>query len=198
MLRNLLRYWDNTSFYLHKKVYYAGYVIAALFVLSFFEPVLATLALFCLLAIVILVIVDSILLYQKQGLSAERLLQDRCSNGDVNNVVLLFHNNYPFKITTTVIDELPFQFQERKWKRKLAIAGNDSAEIVYTLTPRERGEYQFGQINVFAEGPLRVVTRRYRLGSEQTVKVYPSYVQMRRYHLLAATNRLQETGLKRM
>ncbi|MGZ8541790.1 MAG: DUF58 domain-containing protein, partial [Chitinophagaceae bacterium] len=30
------------------------------------------------------------------------------------------------------------------------------------------------------------------------VKVYPSYIQMRRYHLLAVSNRLQEAGVKRI
>ncbi len=32
----------------------------------------------------------------------------------------------------------------------------------------------------------------------QTVKVYPSYIQMRRYQLLAVSNRLQEAGVKRI
>lgn len=198
MFSNLLRHWDNTSFYLHKKVFYAGYLIAALFVLSFFVPLLETIAVFLLLAIGILVLVDSILLYQKRGLSAERLLQERFSNGDANNVTLLFHNTYPFSITTAVIEELPFQFQQRKWKRELTIEANGNAEIHYQLTPQERGEYNFGHINAFVEGPLRVVKRRYILGEEQTIKVYPSYIQMRKYQLLAIGNRLQETGVKRM
>lgn len=198
MFRTILRYWDHTSFYLHKKVYYAGYGVAALFVLSFFLPVLATLATFLLIAIVLLALIDAALLYQKRGLTAQRLLQDRFSNGDENKVLLLFRNAYSFKIAVTVVDELPFQFQERNWKRHLSIEGGGSAEEVYFLTPRERGEYHFGKINAFVEGPLTVVKRRFVLGQEQTVKVYPSYVQMRRYQLLAVSNRLQETGVKRM
>lgn len=198
MFRRLLHGWDNTSFYLDKKVYYAGYGIAAFFVFSFFVPALQTIALFLLLALSILVVIDALLLYQKKGLSAERLLPERLSNGDENRVVIRFRNAYSFAITATVIEELPYQFQERKWSRDLQVNGAGNAELVYTLTPQERGEYSFGHTNVFVNGPLRMVQRRYRSGGEQTVKVYPSFIQMRKYQLLAIANRLQETGVKRM
>jgi uncharacterized protein (DUF58 family) len=97
-----------------------------------------------------------------------------------------------------VIEEVPFQFQERKWERNLAIEGKGIAELGYHLTPHERGEYQFGRINAFVNGPLQMVNRRYRLGEEQIVKVYHSYIQMRKYSLLAVANSLQEAGMKRM
>ena len=198
MFRHLLHFWDRTSLYLDKKVFYAGYAIAAIFVLSFFLPVLESIALFLLLAVAILVVIDAFLLFQKKGLSAERVLPDRFSNGDENNVLLVFRNAYPFRIAATIIEELPFQFQERNWKRRISVDGNSSAELIYSLTPQERGEYGFGRINAYVNGPLAVVKRRYVLGKEQKVKVYPSYVQMRKYQLLALANRLQETGVKRM
>lgn len=198
MFRRLLYFWDHTSFYLDKKVFYAGYGIAGLFVFSFFEPVLQTLSFFLLLALAILVVIDALLLYQKRGMSAERMMQDRLSNGDENKVLLIFHNHYPFKVTASIIEELPYQFQERKWKRELTVDGNASAELVYYLTPQERGEYHFGYINAFVYGPLQMVNRRFQLGKERTVKVYPSYIQMRKYQLLAVANRLQEAGTKRM
>lgn len=198
MLRSFFRLWDNTSFYLDKKVFYAGYVSAVLFVLSFFVPVLDAVALFLLLAVAILVLIDALLLYQKRGLIAERFVADRWSNGDENNVTLVFQNDYNFKVTAIVVDELPFQFQERTWKRTLVVDGNSTGEIAYAVTPRERGEYNFGRINVFVSGPLSVVKRRYRLGEPQTVKVYPSYVQMRRYQLQAVASHVPQTGVKRM
>jgi uncharacterized protein (DUF58 family) len=42
------------------------------------------------------------------------------------------------------------------------------------------------------------VKRRYIFPANKTVKVYPSYIQMRRYQLLAASNKLQEAGVKRI
>ncbi|MDQ3277929.1 MAG: DUF58 domain-containing protein, partial [Bacteroidota bacterium] len=139
MLRTLLNYWDNTSFYLDKKVFYAGYGIAALFVFSFFVPVLQTLALFLLLAVLILVFIDALLLYQKKGLSANRVLPERMSNGDENPVHIFFRNHYNFLITATVIEELPHQLQEREWKKGLQINGNGTTKMEYTVLPQERG-----------------------------------------------------------
>jgi len=43
-----------------------------------------------------------------------------------------------------------------------------------------------------------LITRRFVFPAAQKVKVYPSYIQMRRYHLLAVSNRLQEAGVKRV
>jgi uncharacterized protein (DUF58 family) len=198
MFRRLINFWDRTSFYLDKKVFYAGYGIAGLFVLSFFIPALQAVAIFLLLAIVVVILIDAFLLYQKRGLDAERILPQRLSNGDDNKIILRFYNDYEFKLNTTIVEELPVQFQERDWKRELQIPGKSEHDLVYHLKPSERGEYHFGYINVFADGPLTVVRRRFILGEEQTTKVYPSYVQMRRYQLVAVANKLNETGNKRM
>src|SRR5438874_872034 len=42
------------------------------------------------------------------------------------------------------------------------------------------------------------VRRRYSFESRQTVPVYPSYIQMRKYELLAISNRLTEGGIKKL
>ena len=198
MIRRLLNFWDNTSFYLDRKVFYAVYSVSALFVLSFFLPALQTVALFILLGLAVVVLADAFLLYRKRGVRAERIVGSRLSNGDENKVVLRLQNGYEYKLRCTVIDELPVQFQERNWQRELWLPPQTVGDLVYTLRPHERGEYSFGRINVYADGPLRVVRRRFILGEEQTVKVYPSYVQMRRFGLQALANKNAEVGVKRM
>ena len=40
--------------------------------------------------------------------------------------------------------------------------------------------------------------RRYQEGKESEVAVYPSYVQMRKYELLAISNQLKEFGVKKI
>ncbi|MGL6268948.1 MAG: DUF58 domain-containing protein, partial [Chitinophagaceae bacterium] len=68
----------------------------------------------------------------------------------------------------------------------------------YHLRPVKRGEYNFGVINIYARSPLGLVIRRFRFGTEQQVPVYPSYLQMRRFQLLAISNRLSEIGVKKI
>ena len=147
----------------------------------------------------IALLIDALLVFsKKKGFLAERQMSDRFSIGDLNKVKLVFTNLYSFPVRISVIDELPFQFQERKWMRKLHLGVNEQKELEYTLRPTSRGEYQFHDINVFVHGPLQLVKRRYIFNRERTIKVYPSYMQMRRYQLLAVSNRLQEIGVKRI
>jgi uncharacterized protein (DUF58 family) len=197
--RNLIAFWDHTSFYLNRIVFYIGYGIAALFVTSYFIPALFSIALIILLFTVFSILVDSLLLYRKKnGVTARRVVNERLSNGDDNKIIITLKNSYDFKIFFSVIEELPFQFQERDWKKKLEAEPFSEINIEYTVKPQERGEYHFGNINVYVLGPLRLVRRRFTFREEETVKVYPSYLQMRRYQLHAVGNKLQQTGMKRM
>ena len=187
------------SFYLNRIVYYLAGTAAVVFVLSFFFAPLYNAANVLLVLLVIGVLMDMILLYSKNnGLSGERIVSERFSNGDNNKVLIQFHNNFPFPITAGVIDELPVQFQERNWMRKIKIGSNSRHDLEYSLKPLTRGEYVFGNINVYVNSPLRLVKRRFTFQQEEMVKVYPSYQQMRRFQLLAVSNRLQEAGVKRI
>ncbi|MBL7733567.1 MAG: DUF58 domain-containing protein [Chitinophagaceae bacterium] len=187
------------SFYLNSIVYYIAGISAIVFVLSYFEPAFYRIGGLVLLLLAIAVLIDTLLVYgKKRGVTASRELTDRFSIGDVNKVKILLENAYPFPARVSVIDELPDQFQERKWLRKAMLGRDETHEIVYELVPTSRGEYVFHDINVYVHAPLRLVKRRYVFVAGKTVKVYPSYVQMRRYQLLAVSNRLQEAGVKQI
>lgn len=187
------------SFFLNKIAYYIAGAAAVIFVLSYFFPDLYSIAGLLLLLLGIAVVTDSLLVYSKRkGMTAARITTERFSIGDDNKVVLRLGNHYSFPVHISVIDELPEQFQERNWLRKAKIESGQYCELEYVLHPVTRGEYIFEDINVFAHGPLRLVRRRYVFPARKTIKVYPSYIQMRRYQLLAVSNRLQEVGVKRI
>ena len=198
-MTSFINFLRRSSFYLDRKALYVGFAASIVFVLSYFLPGLFDVGLILLLLAGIAVLVDIMLLYQKkQGITAFRSLPDRLSNGDDNKITIEVENNYGFSSSAKIIDELPYQLQERTWFRKVQIAANSVAHIEYSIKPMQRGEYHFGAINIYVESPLRLVKRRYTIAAEQTVKVYPSYIQMRRYQLLAATHRLQEHGAQRL
>jgi uncharacterized protein (DUF58 family) len=199
MFQRLITFWDSTSFYLTRVVFYALFGVAVLFMLGYLLPELFTVAVVVLLFAITSVSVDCYLLYrQKNGVSAERLVPDRLSNGDENKLSIGLKNHYDYRILCTIIDELPYQLQERNWHRELSMDAGVAAVKEYFITPRERGSYRFGNVNIFVVGPLRLARRRYIFNQQKTVKVYPSYVQMRRYQLHALASYLQQTGVKRM
>ncbi len=186
-------------FYLNNIVFYLAGAAAVLFVISYFVPAFFEIAGLLLILLIIAVGIDTLLVFSKKnGIVASRDVSERFSIGDPNKVFLRVVNQYGFTVKTSIIDELPAQFQERKWIRKIIIPGNDSYHLEYAVRPDSRGEYVFHDINVFVHGPLKLARRHYVFEQEQVVKVYPSYIQMRRYQLLAVSNRLQEAGVKRI
>jgi uncharacterized protein (DUF58 family) len=187
------------SYYFNKIVYYIIGLAAVLYVASYFMPSFFRLAGLLLVLLGIAILVDTLLLYVKRkGFFAERVIGDRFSIGDNNKVGLLLKSNYPFNTRISVIDEMPIQFQERNWLRKINLGGHATHLLEYFLRPLSRGEYVFNNIIVFVHAPLQLVKRRYEFPAEQVVKVYPSYIQMRRYQLLAMSNRLQDAGVKKI
>ena len=187
------------SFYLNNIVYYIAGSAAVVFVISYFQPAMYRIGGLILLLLAIAVVIDAMLIYSKKnGIEANRIVADRFSIGDANKVIIRMANQYGFPIRTSIIDELPVQFQERKWIRKVVIARNEEYSLDYFLKPATRGEYVFNDINIYVHAPLQLVKRRYTFPGRQMVKVYPSYMQMRRYQLLAVSNRLQEAGVKKI
>lgn len=187
------------SFYINNIIYYIAAAAAVVFVASYFLPPWFRIGVLILILLGLALVVDTLLIYSiKNGVKAERWLPDRFSMGDDNKVILLFQNHYHFPANISVIDELPAQFQERKWLRKLRMETKGKSMLEYKLRPVTRGEYVFHDINVYVQAPLGLVKRRYIFPAQHTVKAYPSFVQMRRYQLLAVSNRLQEAGVKKI
>ncbi|WP_346237659.1 DUF58 domain-containing protein [Niabella insulamsoli] len=187
------------SFYLNKIVYYIGGAAAVLFMAGYFMPVLYALATAVLICLFIAVGIDLGLLYaRKAGIVATRQLAERLSLGDHNPVSLFISNRYHFAASVLVIDELPVQLQITDWERRMRVPAGVSETIDYTVQPLTRGVYHFENINVIVTGPLKLAKRHYAIAARHSAKVYPSFVQMRRYQMLAATNRLQEAGIKRI
>lgn len=149
--------------------------------------------------LLLLLLSDIILLYRiKRGVSARRILAERLSNGDENPIILEFGNHYQYPVQLEIIDEVPPQFQLRDFAIQYGMQSGEKKSHTYFLRPVKRGTYHFGHINVYAKSILGLISRRFILGEAQEVPVYPSYLQMRKYELLAISNRLQDPGIKKI
>ena len=184
--------------YLNKRFYYLITVIILVIALGYAVQPLFTIGRFLLLLLVIAVITDIALLWSRIGINAFRTLSPRFSNGDDNPVSIRLESNYPFAVHAEVIDEVPFVFQRRDILFKALIRSLGEATITYNLRPTERGIYGFGRVRVFVSTVLGLVQRRYTCCEPQDVKVYPSYLMLRQYELLAMSNNLTEMGIKRI
>ena len=150
-------------------------------------------------------VADVVLLYlspraegKGKAVQASRQCADRFSNGDENEVTLFVSSFYPITVWLNVIDEIPHVFQRRDINFQTRIHPYGVQNISYRLRPTERGVYGFGNIRVFVKSVLGLVQRRITCGEPRDVKVYPSYLMLHKYELLAISNRLSELGIKRI
>ncbi|MDJ0365078.1 DUF58 domain-containing protein [Hymenobacter sp. H14-R3] len=191
------------SLFLTTRFFYLFAALIAGFVVAFFLPWLLGPMSILLGAAGLLTLLDAALLYAPAASGASpvlgrRVLGDKLSNGDDNEVQLFLESRYRFGIQVEVIDEIPHQFQRRDVLFEARIEPGQTQIITYQLRPTKRGDYEFGALNVYAASPLGLVRRRFRFDQRRTVPVYPSFLQMRQYELLAIHNRLTEVGIKRI
>ncbi|GAB2525677.1 DUF58 domain-containing protein [Rufibacter soli] len=185
--------------YFTRYFFYAALAAVGLFVLAFFFPALLFLVKVLFGVLVLFVVVDLVALFrQPQGVVSSRSMQSKLSNGSENPVYLYVENHYGFTVHLEVIEELPFQFQKRDASFHVTVPSNETHVIEYHLRPTQRGVYSFGATNVLVDGPLRLARRRYKFGQGQEVPVYPSFIQMRQYELLAASQQLSAFGIKKL
>lgn len=184
--------------YLTRRFYIAIILVILLLGSGFAFAPLFFVGQLALLALLIAMGIDSCLLYRTQGISAFRQCADRFSNGDDNKVSLRIENSYAFPVHLVVIDEIPAIFQKRDIYFPLTLSKGEGKTIDYQLHPTHRGTYSFGVIRVFATTRIGLLSRRHTCGQPQDIKVYPSFLMLHRYELLAISDNLTEMGIKRI
>ena len=185
--------------YINNLFFYALLCIGIMFCVSFIFPFLYNAVRYLFVLLIGFLLLDIIILFQsKNGIFASRIVPEKLSNGDENDIKLTIENRYSFPISIKIIDEIPFQFQIRNFEIVKKLKPTSAIETNYFLRPVERGEYFFGNLNIFASSPLRLVSKRFSFDSNQMVPTYPSYIQLRKYDLMAFSNQLFQYGMKKI
>ncbi|QIE58117.1 DUF58 domain-containing protein [Rasiella rasia] len=186
------------SLYLTPRFFYVVAAIVVLFLLSYGWNGLYGITWLVVLGICVLMLFEVAMLYSRAGLSAKRILPEKFSNSDNNEVLIQLDNSYAFSIKVGIVDELPVQFQKRDFFKVINLQGKQRNTFMYMARPVERGEYVFGNLNLFVTSVIGLLRKRYTFSNEQMVKVYPSFIQMKKYDFLAIDNRLSHIGLKKI
>ncbi|WP_316806048.1 DUF58 domain-containing protein [Pedobacter agri] len=170
-----------------------------LFLLKFFFTWLGDIPEIATVVVFILLFVDVFILYRiQQGIDAQRFTSKRLSNGDENPIQIEIKNRYGFGVNVRVIDEVPYQFQLRDKDFRLSLKSAEVKSIHYNLRPTKRGEYEFGFIRAYIASPLGFISRRYNFDGAKVLPVYPSFINLGQYELIAVSRHLTEMGIKRI
>lgn len=187
------------SLYLPNRFFIALFVCAIGFTLCFiFDGFFVTMRI--LFASFVLIFLFDILFVflPKKALICNRICPEKLSNGEKNKISISLQNNYPINIQTTIVEEAPFQFQLRHLTFKSVLYKGAEKVIHYDLRPTMRGEYSFGAVNVYVSSILGLVQKKYKFDEHKMVAVYPSFLELNKYELLAASNRLTDIGIKKI
>ena len=173
--------------------------IILLFTVAYFFPALYHAVWYTLYVLIAFVCIDILLLFgSNKKVIGIRNMSEKLSNGDENEIHIALNNQFTFPVYLKIIDEIPFQFQQRNFEVKRKIKALAKDDYRYFLRPTERGEYFFGNLNIYATSPLRLISRRFTYDNNQMVPTYPSYMQLRKYDLMAFSNNLFQYGLKKI
>jgi uncharacterized protein (DUF58 family) len=173
-------------------------VAVFLFVAAFFFSFLFEAAVVFTILVLLLTVLDGYLLFGRKGsVRAARIMPARFSLGDENKVTLSISNTFSFAVRVKVVEQLPKQFQQRNFYLEADIRTGVRKTIDYKLQPLTRGAYDFGALLCYVQTPLGLLERRIDAAPEATVKVYPSFQQLKKYELMASSNNYV-TGVKKV
>jgi len=185
--------------YLNNLFFYILLGIIVSFVLAYFFPALYRACWLFLLILAAFTGIDILLLFTaRQNIKASRQVPEKLSNGDDNTITIKLRNYYSFPVSLKIIDEIPFQFQVRNFEVNRKLLSSQKDQFQYFLHPTERGEYFFGNLNIYVASPLRLISRRFAFDQHQQVPAYPSFIQLRKYDLMAFSNNLFQYGVKKI
>ena len=187
------------SLYFSQRFYTILASIIILFFMGFGLGFLFPVAKILLIMFTVVFVVDLLLMYKtKTPIKVDRVLPELLSITDKNEISLQITNNYPFAINVEIVDELPYQLQEREFEIEGEIEANKTSKVTYDIFPDERGEYNFGVVNVFTMSFIGLVKRRVKGSQAMKAKVYPSVNQMKKFELLALSKISTLDGVKKM
>jgi uncharacterized protein (DUF58 family) len=174
--------------------------ITLCFIAGYKSVFIFTLAQILVLTAIVLCLYEIVLLFfiKKKAITCERECSDRFSNGDDNEIKLHLSNAYPFAVSLEIIDEIPPVFQRRDLLFRTKMHKQENKILKYHLHPVRRGIYTFGCINVFATTKIGFISRRFQSGKNAAVKVYPSYLCLKQYEIIATSNKLNLYGNKKI
>ena len=151
------------------------------------------------LGIEMILIFDSILLgiaifdglrMKRDRIEIKRDLIPHLSIGRDNAIVLsITSKNQATEIC--IKDKYPLEFDVSSSQLETFIDQNSSQNITYTVNPKQRGEYQWGNIQIRQLSPWRLVWYDWQITANQTVKVYPDLIALKELSLRLT---LENTG----
>ncbi len=160
------------------------------------EPPFLRVGVLAFVGVLGLTLADHLLSRYLARLTVQRRAPERLSLGQANPVRLEVTSRTGLPLALTLKDDAPWEFEASQREHHLRLAPYQRREIAYTVTPRARGDYDFGDVHVRGRSLLALSLWQRRFPATQTVKVYPDLLGIDRYVALARSRHLEQAGFR--
>jgi uncharacterized protein (DUF58 family) len=126
------------------------------------------------------------------GLAVERSLPARLSLDTEQSVTLAISSASRQRLLMEVRDDVPDSVVLLSRFEPMVLPPGGTVEIVYRIKAVRRGSARFRCLHVRLQSGLGLVWRQFTVAAESERKMYPSFVGIDRYDLLAMIDRRQE------
>ena len=164
---------------------------------SFFLPEMRPWLLGGFLVFVGAVLLENLVTPDKDFFSLARKIAPKLSLGDPNEVQVTVKNIGKRSARIEVSDNVPEAFQLWDISKQFRLAAEEEGRIRYTLTPVERGAYEYQTISLRIYGKFFLSHRTWHIEVPEKVKVYPSYLQIKKYQLHTKRMNIEMQGKKK-
>lgn len=181
------------------RFFYLYFVVIGLFIVAYFAKPFFPFAKIGLVIAILFTLFDFFTLFRiKNYIKGKRTVHDILSLNDANKVTITLGNTSSRALQVEVIDELPDQLQKRDYLYKASIASGQSITYDVHVEPKSRGEYLFGNLNVYVGSLFELFSKRVILEIPEATEVYPSIISMKKFQLNAESTHTQMFGLKKI
>ena len=163
----------------------------------FFAP-MAYLALGLLMVLLVIAIVDIFSIPAARKLDVSRTSGSIASLSKPHEVRIELINNSTQVNQINVRDDLPDEFDATPDEFASFTGKNSKTRFTYDITSHARGKFDLPRVHLRVSSRLKFWAAFYQLPCESTISVYPDMKQIAEYDLLARTNRLSQTGVRRV
>lgn len=192
-----MKFWK--SLYISDRLFIILILVTVLYIVGQYIDIARLVATIVLIGCGVVTVLDLFSLYSRSmDITLTRELPERLSVGDHNQVLIKIKNSSNITVDIDIIDELPSQFQIRDFKINDTLKSGENKRFEYHIRPTTRGEFFFGCVNLFVNSKLNIVRRRICFEGSKMVPVFPSFIQMKKYELLAINNTLTNQGIKKI
>ncbi len=145
-----------------------------------------------------MILLDAISLYKSSAfLKVTRHAPASLSLGEWSKIELEIHHSFKRTVSLVIHDLHPSEIEVKGLPFEVKLQEKEWIKKSYQMKSHQRGDLQFGKVQVLLESPFGFWQRSFKLGSAETVKVLPNFAAIRQYFKLASQSHTEKLGIKK-